>query len=411
MNSAYQERWKRVEDALALREPDRVPCIPHYQSFPYLAAGYTMAEVMYDIEKAKDAIRRYLRHFEPDMSYGISDSFAGQGPLLDKLDPKWLTWPGRPGVGALHGVQYIENEYMEEDDYQELLHDHGGWVLRKYLPRAYKSLEALAKLDLRSGVGYGYGAMALSFADPAVQQAFRTLGEAGQLAGQFYAQVGAFDAETEEMGFPIHDAATITCAFDSLSDCLRGTIPASLDLFSCPELMHQAIEQLYPGTFFGAMAQASHSRGRFIFIPMHKGMDGFMSDEQYRGFYWDTLERLVHALIDAGKIPLLYTEGRYNTRLEFLKDVPKGKAFIHFESVDMKEAKRIVGSNVCISGGMRTDVLVRGTPEQTRDEVRRTLDICAPGGGYIFDVSDTMEHCQVANVEAMFDEVKTYGKY
>lgn len=411
MNKDYQERLKRVEDAIAMREPDRVPCIPQYQSFPYLAAGYTLAEVMYDVEKAKDAVRKYLLHFQPDMSYGIGDTFAGQGPLLEKLDPKWLTWPGRPGWREVDCVQFIENEYMEEDDYEDFLHDHGGWIMRKYLPRAYKSLEALGKLDLRSGVGYGYGAMALSFADPEVQQAFRTLGEAGQLAGAFYGASGAFDAECEELGFPIHSAATITCAFDGLSDCLRGTIPASMDLLACPEIMHAAIEQLYPGTFFGAMAQASHSAGRFIFIPMHKGMDGFMSDEQYAKYYWDTLERLVHALIDAGKIPLLYTEGRYNTRLEFLKDVPKGKAFVHFESVDMAQAKKIVGSNVCISGGMRTDVLVRGTPEKTRDEVRRVLDICAPGGGYIFDLSDTMEHCQVANVEAMFDEVKTYGKY
>lgn len=411
MKELYNERLKRVEDAIAMREPDRVPCIPHYQSFPYLAAGYTMAEVMYDMEKAKDAIRKYLLHFQPDMSYGIGDSFAGQGHLLEKLQPNWLTWPGRPNYRSVDGVQYIENEYMEEDDYDEFLHDHGGWVMRKYLPRAYKSLEALSKLDLRGGVGYGYGAMALSFADPDVQAAFKTLAQAGELAGEYYASSAEFDAQCEELGFPIHDAATITCAFDGLSDCLRGTIPASMDMLSCPELMHAAVEQLYPGTFFGAMAQASHSRGRFIFIPMHKGMDGFMSDEQYRTLYWDTLERLVHALIDAGKIPLLYTEGHYDTRLEFLKDVPKGKAFVHFESVDMAKAKKTVGSNVCISGGMRTDVLSRGTPEKTRDEVRRILDICAPGGGYIFDVSDTMEHCRVENVEAMFDEVKSYGRY
>ena len=411
MNAEYNARLKRVQDAIAMREPDRVPCIPHYESFPYLAAGYTMAEVMYDVEKAKDAIRKYLRHFEPDMSYGFDGNFAGQGPLLEKLDPKWLSWPGRPGEADIGGVQYIENEYMEEDDYPDFLHDHGGWVLRRYLPRAYKSLEPLAALDLRGGVGYGYGAMALGFADPAVQQAFRTLGEAGRLAGAYYGAVGAFEAETEDMGFPVHTAATITTAFDALSDCLRGTIPASFDLISQPEIMHSAVEQLYPGTFFGAMAQASHSKGRFVFIPMHKGMDGFMSDEQYAGFYWETLERLVHALIEAGQTPLLYTEGRYNTRLEFLKDVPRGKAFVHFENVDMAQAKKIVGSNVCISGGMRTDVLVRGTPEKTREEVRRILDICAPGGGYIFDLSDTMEHCKVENVEAMFDEVKTYGKY
>ena len=77
----------------------------------------------------------------------------------------------------------------------------------------------------------------------------------------------------------------------------------------------------------------------------------------------------------------------------------------------MKEAKRVVGPHACISGGIRSDMLLRGTVDQVKDEVKRNLDICAPGGGFIFDISDSMERCKPANVEALFDTVKTYGKY
>ena len=35
----------------------------------------------------------------------------------------------------------------------------------------------------------------------------------------------------------------------------------------------------------------------------------------------------------------IYTEGPYNTRLDFLTDVPKNKVLYHFEKVDMKQAK------------------------------------------------------------------------
>ena len=55
----YQQRLKRVQDAVALKEPDRIPCFPMTGTFPFLYAGYTMAEVMYDLEKAKNAIRKY----------------------------------------------------------------------------------------------------------------------------------------------------------------------------------------------------------------------------------------------------------------------------------------------------------------------------------------------------------------
>ena len=40
------------------------------------------------------------------------------------------------------------------------------------------------------------------------------------------------------------------------------------------------------------------------------------------------------------------------------------------------------------------------------------LDICAPGGGYMFDVNMTIDSdAKPENMDAMFDTVKTYGKY
>jgi len=148
-----------------------------------------------------------------------------------------------------------------------------------------------------------------------------------------------------------------------------------------------------------------------VFFPLHKGMDGFMSDEQYRTFYWDTLLRLVNGLIDASLTPWIYTEGRYDTRVECLMDVPKGKCWVHFEDVDIVRAKKLLGGVACLSGGIRSDVLVRGTVEQTIEQVKRNMDILAPGGGYIFDLSDTMEDCKRENVEALFETVREYGKY
>ena len=33
-----------------------------------------------------------------------------------------------------------------------------------------------------------------------------------------------------------------------------------------------------------------------VFIPLHKGADGFMSDEQFKKFYWPTLRDLIDGL-------------------------------------------------------------------------------------------------------------------
>jgi hypothetical protein len=411
---SYDARLGRVNDAIELKEPDRVPCLPFYSTFPYLWSGYSIAEVMYDASKAQDAIRKYVNHFGPDMTIGYSSVYAGQGQLLDKLDPTWLEWAGRESakVDKNSICQYIEFPFLEDEaEYPDFNSDMGGWLMRRYMPKAFRSLKGLEGLDFRGCCGFGAPSFTMQFLNPAVLEAFQTLTEAGYLAKKYYGEVGAFNAELEAMGFPLQIKATTNTAFDAFSNNLRGTLLSLQDIMTEPEELKKAIEQFYPGSLYGAAAQARYSSGRFIFIPMHKGMDGFMSDSQYREFYWDTLKRLILGLIDMGYTPWIYTEGKYNTRLEYLTELPKGKVWVHFEDVDMKEAKRIVGPYACISGGIRADIMRHGTVDQVRDEVKRNIDICAPGGGYIFDFGESMEDCKPENVEAAFDTVKTYGKY
>ena len=67
-------------------------------------------------------------------------------------------------------------------------------------------------------------------------------------------------------------------------------------------------------------------RGKtIVFIPLHRGADGFMSPGQFETFYWPTLKKLVLALVSAGLTPAPFFEGDYTSRLEYLLELPKGK--------------------------------------------------------------------------------------
>ena len=37
------------------------------------------------------------------------------------------------------------------------------------------------------------------------------------------------------------------------------------------------------------------------------------------------------------------------------------------------------------------------------------VDVCAPGGGYIFDTDACVENARRENMDAMFDTLYTYG--
>ena len=71
------------------------------------------------------------------------------------------------------------------------------------------------------------------------------------------------------------------------------------------------------------MGAAQQTGNPLIFMPLHKGADGFLSDEQFKTFYWPTLKKVIVGLIEGGCIPFPAAEGGYNTRLKVSKTYRK----------------------------------------------------------------------------------------
>ena len=146
-----------------------------------------------------------------------------------------------------------------------------------------------------------------------------------------------------------------------------------------------------------------------VFIPLHKGTDNFMSLEQFKTFYWPTLQQLILDLVEAGCTPYLLIEGLYNTRLDIIKEVPRGKCIYHFEGTDIFKAKRVLGDTVCIMGNMPNSLLATGSVAQVRDHTKKLIDVCGDGGGYIMSASALIDHAKTENVEAWMETTIDYG--
>ena len=80
----FDAKWKRIRDAVALKEPDMVPITPSPAIYPYLHAGYTMTEVIYDetMEKAAGAMFKYLNDFDPDNGTTLAN-YVAEGKLME----------------------------------------------------------------------------------------------------------------------------------------------------------------------------------------------------------------------------------------------------------------------------------------------------------------------------------------
>ena len=409
----FEQKSKRVADAIALKEPDRVPIKPSPAIFPMIDAGYTVAECIYDesLEKYRDAILRYLAKYDPDGGIGVGNNYPGQGLLMELQSPKNMRWAGMPGnvIDDNSIQQFIEYPFLLDDEFELFWRDRTAWVLNRALPRASDVTEPLEKLRIRHTHG-GIRGIAAAFSTPEMRAMIQRFWELTEKFEEFDKRSAALAREVEELGYPIYQGGGAAVPYDDYSDNLRGTLDGMVDLYERTEDVERYIEEVFPQTLAQIRAGKGINDGKHVFMALHKGMDGFMSAEHYEKYYWRHLQEIINTIIEVGKVPYIFTEGRYDSRLEFLKDVPKGKVLYHFEQVDMAEAKRILGDTACIAGGFPTSLLTFGTKQQVIDECKRLIDICAPGGGFIFETSSGLDICKRENVEAMFETVREYGK-
>lgn len=83
-------------------------------------------------------------------------------------------------------------------------------------------------------------------------------------------------------------------------------------------------------------------------------------------------------------------------------------------NMELKGLKKDFGNDLVFwGGGVNTQsTLKSATPEKVRDEVKRILDIMAPGGGFVFTpVHNIQEDVPPENFWAMWDTLMEYGKY
>ena len=405
-----QEREARINDAIALKEPDRVPVMCIFGFFPARFAGISFQDAMYDYDKAMQAWVKATVEFEPD---AFEDPFTGRffGRVLDRIDYRQFRWPGH-GVGPNLSFQYVEEEYMKAEEYDAFLFDPSDFMLRRYWPRIFGALGPLKDLSsLASIYSYaGFGRIS-AFAEPDISSALEALMAAAREGKRMLAGSAEFSEKMEKLGFPPAFGVMTHTPFDVLSDFLRGTKGAMLDMFRKPDKVLQAVEKIYPVMLQNALAAKKRGIPR-VFIPLHKGIDSFMSPDHFKTFYWPTLKRLILALIEEGLTPFAFWEGICNTRLEWIgQDIPKGKAVYMFESSDIFRAKEVLGDTVCIRGNVPLSILHGGTPDDVRAYCRRLIDKVGKGGGFIMDASSNLDDARPENIKAMFDFTKEYGRY
>jgi hypothetical protein len=406
----YRDRVNRLKAALRLEVPDRVPIYMNIGFFPAYAAGITAEEVVHDYRKLTSAWQKAILDYRPD-TYGGS-STPGPGKAYEILDYKLYLLPGH-GAAPDSPYQCVEGEYMTADEYDALIDDPSDFMMRTFMPRIFGKLEPFAKLSPTDRmVELPFTSVYLTgWGTPEVRTALEALMAAGEEALKWRQAVGECDSEIVSNGIAVFTGGYSKAPFDVISDTLRGTRGMTIDMYRQPEKVIIAMERLVPLMIKMGLAAAGASGRPIVMLPLHKGADGFMSDEQFRRFYWPTLRDVIVGLVDGGVFPVLFAEGGYESRLEYLNELPKGRSAWHFDFTDMGKAKKVMGKTACIVGNVPLSLLNTGTTDEVKEYCKRLIDVAGKDGGFILAAGGIIDKAEPENVRTMVDFTREYGVY
>jgi Uroporphyrinogen decarboxylase (URO-D) len=405
----FQDRRKRFNDAVRLDIPDRVPLEISYGYFPAKYCGIRYDAAYYDYDAWLAACKKTVLDFGADMS-SVQPFFPGS--ILEQIDPHFLRWPGQNGR-RLQSHQVIDGEYMRESEYAHLICNPTDFVLTRYLPRMSGAMAGFGSIGQFPSADEGYRGiinLAESLVSPEMTASIERLQGIGREFSEWRPRLCAFSEEISDLGFPpVYDRYALA-PYDIIADNLRGMRGIMMDLFKHPDELQQACESVLRLMLdhIGTPAEGTLTN---ICVPLHFGSEGFCSVKQFETFYWPGLRDLIVGLIDRGFTPLVMTEGNYTSRLEYLLDIPKGKAFLHFDTTDMFRAKDVLGGHLCISGNVPTSLLAVGTPDEVLEQAKQLIDYCGRDGGFVMSSRTPVDDARPENLKALIDFTIEYGRY
>ena len=385
----YQERIQLFKDAARHKKTERVLNLANFWTWKILDAGYTISEATRDYDKMEDVQRKFQEkyHFDLDFDalFGVRDPLR----IADALGAGDYTIEDEEA-----GIIHFESDicYMEADDYDEVAADFTKFLWTKMMPRKFKALQGPRGKEMVVN-GVGEVARFLQF---------------GQHLAQALAQDYGLPPLIENFALPF---------FEQLAN-VRGIRELSLDLHRRPEKVRKACEAHgligFLGDDFDLLKQTM-TKGTNMQVAADIGSallaHSLLNPKQFGEYLWPYLEELFDFAKENDKIVYIFAEHNSERFYDFYKEVPKGVLVLHLEMDDIFKAKKEIGDNVCLAGGMPAALLYHGTKEENIAYAKRLIDELAYDGGYIFSQNKMISYpndCKAENLKAVNDFVREY---
>ncbi len=373
MSKLYEQKYDAFQKAVSRQEGAWIPTAMTNNGGGLFWGGKTAFDVAGDHEAYAKAITSFLDEMWLDVNIlsGLTTS-----PRRDAAFP---TAENR--LAADGTLTHLQTPMMKPEEYDQLIADPRAFIANVLLPRKYPYL----------------------FEDRDAAKKLLKIYAEEQLEILVVQMAYTNKYMTEHYGVHncVNMGSMINTPLDHIFDYFRGFKGTLTDLRRQPDKVRAALDAIWEYESAPKMAAPYDASKGFPFQPCH--IPAYLSPKQFKELYWPYEKRLIEWVSSAGGKIFLIMEGRWEKIMDCFLEIPKDSVVLAVDDDDFLKVHEVLGDHQILCGGLKLADTRLKKFEEIKDDIKRIIDTCAPGGGLIFstdkgfltpgDVNPTLIEC------------------
>lgn len=385
MNNSELLSYRRqlFQDAVRFRKGDRIPHLSNFVFWPILYCGYKLSEACRNWDIMEEVQRSFLDEFSFDLTRPLGTTLCNPPAMADGIGTPAHIFDDENGMVSIH-----DNRFLDPEDYDEFISDKNRCDWEKVLPNKYPAWNELTVGDLVKPI------------------------EEFQKYNSYVAKMTA--ALKEDYGLPSIDCVMGGMAgIEMMFTPYVGMKGMARDMRKFPDKIQAACESLERGTdqIISMITNPDLDESQSAFTTSLTFLSHvFLNPKQWDAFYWPRLKKILDAVVEADKTIYMFIEGKIDRFYSYFAEYPAGHIAMHLEQDDLYEARNAM-PNVCLVGGLTTEVLGTATPQECVSKTKQLIDDLGSHGGFILSQNKMVSYLRDAkpeNVRAVCDFVNNY---
>ena len=349
MASESMTASERLQAAIRLEKPDRIPVVPTLLPEPVAGlAGLSGAQVCSD--------NRLLI----ESTLGIFDEYGG----WDAMYPIGATPVQMQAMGTfpmkmrIPGVD-LPDDYMFQLDEQEVMKPEDyDTICEKGLDKFYYDdylwrISRLKPEDL-----------------PAV------LDEVASSFVIFLEGCSARNVQPFFMGYALHPFFTLSL--------MRSMLAFTQDLYYTPDIVERTLKKMTEELINRVLPLVRGSGLKTWLLTEERASAYFYPPAVFERFWWPYTCQIVDAFWSEGIITIFHLDQCWDKNIPYFKQLPRGAAILELDGLtNIFAAKEALAGHACFHGDVPAAILSLGQPEEVQAYCRQLIDTVGRDGGFI----------------------------